>query len=156
MKVKSLSRVWLFATWWTIACQALPSMGFSRQEYSSGLPFPSPGESSQPRDWTQVPCIAGWLFTAWATRESRTYLKYVYSVIHINWLILIAYLHIWKHICFLSFNVFVLSLFLLFLIPLFIFYCLPRCFTCTVLKYNILCSFLVDFLGIVVYIYNLK
>ena len=37
-----------------IAYQAPPSMGFSRQEYWSGLPFPSPGESSQPRDQTRV------------------------------------------------------------------------------------------------------
>ena len=44
VKVKSLSRVWLFATPWTVACQAPPSIGFSRQEYSSGLPFPSPGD----------------------------------------------------------------------------------------------------------------
>ena len=43
-KVKSLSRVWLFATPWTVAYQAPPSMGFSRQEYWSGLPFPSPGD----------------------------------------------------------------------------------------------------------------
>ena len=41
-KVKSLSCVQLFATPWTVAYQALPSMGFSRQEYWSGLPFPSP------------------------------------------------------------------------------------------------------------------
>ena len=41
-EVKSLSRVRLFAIPWTIACQATPSMGFSRQEYWSGLPFPSP------------------------------------------------------------------------------------------------------------------
>ena len=40
--VKSLSRVWLFATPWTAAYQAPPSMRFSRQEYWSGLPFPSP------------------------------------------------------------------------------------------------------------------
>ena len=40
--VKSLSRVRLFATPWTVAPQAPPSMGFSRQEYWSGLPFPSP------------------------------------------------------------------------------------------------------------------
>ena len=40
--VKSLSRVWLFATPWTIAYYAPPSMGFSRQEYWSGLPLPSP------------------------------------------------------------------------------------------------------------------
>ena len=41
-KVKSLSRVWLFATPWTVAYQAPPSMEFSRQAYWSGLPFPSP------------------------------------------------------------------------------------------------------------------
>ena len=40
VKVKSLSRV--LATPWTVAYQAPPSMGFSRQEYWSGLPFPSP------------------------------------------------------------------------------------------------------------------
>ena len=40
--MKSLSRVQVFATPWTVAYQASPSMGFSRQEYWSGLPFPSP------------------------------------------------------------------------------------------------------------------
>ena len=40
-KLKLLSCVWLFATPWTVAHQAPPSMGFSRQEYWSGLPFPS-------------------------------------------------------------------------------------------------------------------
>ena len=45
VKVKSLSRVWLVATPWTAAHQAPPSMGFSRQEYWSGLPLPSPGNS---------------------------------------------------------------------------------------------------------------
>ena len=43
-KVKSLSHVLLFVTPWTVAYQAPPSMGFSRQEYWSGLPFPSPGD----------------------------------------------------------------------------------------------------------------
>ena len=42
--VKSLSRVRLFVTTWTVAHQAPLSMGFSRQEYWSGLPFPSPGD----------------------------------------------------------------------------------------------------------------
>ena len=42
--MKSHSRVRLFATSWTAASQAPPSMGFSRQEYWSGLPFPSPGD----------------------------------------------------------------------------------------------------------------
>ena len=44
VKVKSLSCVRLFATPWTVVYQASPSMGFSRQEYWSGLPFPSPGD----------------------------------------------------------------------------------------------------------------
>ena len=48
MKVNSLSRVRLFATQWTVAYQASPSMGFSRQEYWSGLPFPSPGDLPDP------------------------------------------------------------------------------------------------------------
>ena len=48
LKVKSLSRVRLFATPWTVAHQAPPSMGFSRQEYWSGLPFPSPGDLPKP------------------------------------------------------------------------------------------------------------
>ena len=42
VKVKSLSRIRLFATPWTAAYQAPPSMGFSRQEYWSGVPLPSP------------------------------------------------------------------------------------------------------------------
>ena len=42
VKVKSLSHVQLFATPWTITYQDLPTMGFPRQEYWSGLPFPSP------------------------------------------------------------------------------------------------------------------
>ena len=44
----SLSRVWLFATPWTVAYQAPPSMGSSRQEDWSGLPFPSPGDLTNP------------------------------------------------------------------------------------------------------------
>ena len=47
-KVKSLSRVWLFATPWIVAYQAPPSMGFFRQECWSGLPFPSPGDLPYP------------------------------------------------------------------------------------------------------------
>ena len=48
VKVKSLSSVQLFATPWTVAYQASPSMGFSRQECWSGLPFPSPGDLPDP------------------------------------------------------------------------------------------------------------
>ena len=48
MKVKSLGRVQLFATPWTVAYEAPPSRGFSRQEYWSGSPFPSPGDLPDP------------------------------------------------------------------------------------------------------------
>ena len=48
LKVKSLSHVRLFVTPWTVAHQAPLSMGFSRQEYWSGLPFPSPGDLPDP------------------------------------------------------------------------------------------------------------
>ena len=48
VKVKSFRRVQLFATACTVAYQAPPSMGFSRQERWSGLPFPSPGDLPDP------------------------------------------------------------------------------------------------------------
>ena len=47
-KVKSLSHVQLFTTPWIVACQAPLFMGFSRQEYWSGLPLPSPGDLPDP------------------------------------------------------------------------------------------------------------
>ena len=65
-KWKSLSCVRLSGTPWTIQ-----SMQFSRPEYWSGKPFPSPGNLPQPRDWTQVSLIAGGFFTSWATREAQ-------------------------------------------------------------------------------------
>ena len=46
--VQLLSHVWLFVTPWTVACQAPLSMQFSRQEYWSGLPFPTPGDLPHP------------------------------------------------------------------------------------------------------------
>ena len=48
VKVKSLSGVRLFVTPWTVAYQVPPSMGFSKQEYWNGLPFPSPGDLPDP------------------------------------------------------------------------------------------------------------
>ena len=48
VKVKLLSCVRLFVTPWTVAYLAPPSMGFSRQEYWSGVPFPSPGDLPDP------------------------------------------------------------------------------------------------------------
>ena len=48
VKAKSLSHVRLFVTPWTVAYQASPSRRFSRQEFWSGLPFPSPGDLPNP------------------------------------------------------------------------------------------------------------
>ena len=48
VKVKLPSRYWLFETPWSVAHQAPPSMGFSRQEYWSGVPFPSPEDLPNP------------------------------------------------------------------------------------------------------------
>ena len=45
------------ATPWTVACQASLSMGFSRQEYWSGLPFPSPGDLANPRTEAGSPAL---------------------------------------------------------------------------------------------------
>ena len=61
VKVKSLSRVRLLATPWTEACQAPPSMGFSRQEYWSGVPLPSPpmGDSTGGSVVKNLPSNAG-------------------------------------------------------------------------------------------------
>ena len=67
--VLSCCHVWLFATPWTVAHQALLSMGFSRQEYWSGLPFSFSRGSFWPRDQTCVSWIAGWFFTCWAIGE---------------------------------------------------------------------------------------
>ena len=67
------SRVWLFVTPWTVAHQAPLSMRFSRQEYWSGLPFPSPGDlpdpGIEPASLTS-PTLAGRFFTNCATWES--------------------------------------------------------------------------------------
>ena len=66
MCVCVFSHVWLFVTLWTVACQAPLSMGFSKQEYWSGLPFPPPRESSWPRHRSTSPvspALAGRFFT---------------------------------------------------------------------------------------------
>ena len=57
MKVKSLSCVQLFATPWTIAPQASLFTEFSRQEYWSGLPFPSPGNFPDPEIEPRSPAL---------------------------------------------------------------------------------------------------
>ena len=70
------------ATPWTVPCQAPLPMECSKQEYWSGLSFPSPERgSSWPRDWTQISCVAGRIFTYWATREALTYIGIIYLFI---------------------------------------------------------------------------
>ena len=79
---QSLSRVRLFVTLWTIIAHQAPlSMGFSRQEYWSGQPFLSPGESSQPRDRTWISCISGRFFTIWVIREAH-FIQRLLLIIH--------------------------------------------------------------------------
>ena len=53
-----------FTTPWTITRQSLLSMGFSRQEYWTGLPFPSPGDLPDPGIKPKSPELAGGFFTA--------------------------------------------------------------------------------------------
>ena len=57
VKVKSLSHVQLFATPWTVAYQAPLSIGFSREEYWSGLSFPSPGDLPNPGTEPRSPTL---------------------------------------------------------------------------------------------------
>ena len=61
----------LFATPWTEACQAPLSMGFSRQEYWSGLPWPPPGNLPGPGMEAKSPAPAGGFFTTSATSEAH-------------------------------------------------------------------------------------
>ena len=69
--MKSLSRVRLFATPWTVACQAPLSMEFSRQVYWSGLPFPSPQDLPDQGIKPESPELAGRFFTTGSSRKSK-------------------------------------------------------------------------------------
>ena len=63
---QSLSRVQFFGTLWTVSCQAHLSMGFSRQEYWGGLPFPTPRDLPDPGTEAESlvsPALAGDFFT---------------------------------------------------------------------------------------------
>ena len=80
-----LSRVRLFATPWTVARQTPLSMGFSSQEYWSGLPFhapPPPRTSSQPRGWNCVSCIAGVFFTTEPLGQAKKNMKH-FTILHV-------------------------------------------------------------------------
>ena len=68
------SHAWLFATLWTVACQAPLSKGFSRQEYWSGLPCPPPRDLSDPGIESASlvpPALTGMFFTTSATWEAQ-------------------------------------------------------------------------------------
>ena len=104
--VKSLSRVRLFATPWTVAYQAPPSMGFSRLEYWSGLPFPSPRDlpnlgikpgspalhsdafnlwatrEAQEQGSNPGPCPGRWILNHWTTREFPTIFNFIHGLLH--------------------------------------------------------------------------
>ena len=64
MCVWPVAHVQHFAIPWTVACQIPLSMGFSQQEYWSGLPFPPPRDLPHPGTKPSVSCIAGGFFTA--------------------------------------------------------------------------------------------
>ena len=66
MPLSHFSHVLLFVTLLTVAHQAPLSMGFSRQEYWSGLPFPPPGNQT----WSHVSCIDRWVLYIGATWEA--------------------------------------------------------------------------------------
>ena len=77
VKVKSLSRVRLFATPWTVAYQAPLSMGFSRQQYWRELPFPSPGDLPKPGIEPGSPALQTDTLLSEPPRKSIIYM-YVY------------------------------------------------------------------------------
>ena len=76
---ESFSLVQLFVTPQTVACQAPSVRGILQARILEWVAIPFSRGSSWPRDWTQVFCIAGGVFTIWAARE---YLNEVISVTH--------------------------------------------------------------------------
>ena len=84
-----LSCVRLFATPWTVACQVPLSMGFSRQENWSGLPFPSPGDLSDPGMEPMSPALAGKFFTSESPGKPLV-------IILVSWLVCLQQIHLNK------------------------------------------------------------
>ena len=68
--MRLLSCIWLFATPWTVAYQAPPSMAFFQAKILEWADISFSRGSSQPKEWTWVCCIAGRRFTVWVTREA--------------------------------------------------------------------------------------
>ena len=83
--VKPLSRVWLFATQWTVAYQTPPSMEFSRQEYWSGLPFLFPGDLPGPGIEPGPPALQEDSLPSELPRKSKRSFKiYIFIICHKN------------------------------------------------------------------------
>ena len=81
--MRLVSHVQLFVTPWSAACQGPLSMEILQARILEWVDVSSSRGSSQPRDWTQVSCIAGILFTSWATREAQSKSKNV-SLFHMK------------------------------------------------------------------------
>ena len=82
-----MSDSWQPAKVWTVACQAPLSMGFPRQEYWSGLPFPSPRDLSTQRSSLYLPATAGGFFTTEPPRKPQDLSAYQYkSPVHLSFL----------------------------------------------------------------------
>ena len=79
------SHVWFCVTPWTAACQALLSMGFSRQENWNGLPFPAPGDL--PTQGSN-PCLLHWQADSFTTEQPGKPHWYIYldtaTLVHIS------------------------------------------------------------------------
>ena len=99
MKMKSLSRVRPSATPWTAAFQAPPSMGFSRQEYWSGVPLPSPNTSLSLTNFSfkqrkSRPQGKGWLLIISSSDLITLFLFILFNVCFHAFLLFILYFHV--------------------------------------------------------------
>ena len=77
VSVQSLNRDQLFMIPWNVVNQAPLSMGFSRHQYWSGLPFPSPGDLSDPGMAPMSPALAGGFFTIEPHRKCQPLVCFV-------------------------------------------------------------------------------
>ena len=88
-----------FATPWTIACQAPLPIGFPRQEFWNGLPFPSPRDSPNLGIEPTSPALAGKFFTTEPPEKPKIYIYnlYTYEYIYV-WVYIYEYIYIYLHI----------------------------------------------------------
>ena len=95
--LRRFSHVQLFATLWTVACQSPLSMEFSRQEYWSGLPFPSPGDLLDPRIELRSPALQA--DSLLSEPLSLKILESGWSFSFLTFLLLILINYFFLHIC---------------------------------------------------------